>query len=119
MNNHAEAARLYERLIPLVDRQGRWFKAREFVESLRIQMAVRRGDPRAYDMFEAALALAEESDVYGAIWLIAEVGALLGDLKPAAFQAVVARFADRPEVQDSPPLRVRFGVLKLDSQKDC
>jgi hypothetical protein len=49
--------------------------------------------------------------------MIAELGALLGALEPASFQTVVARFADRPEVQDSPPLRVRFGVLKLDSAK--
>jgi tetratricopeptide (TPR) repeat protein len=111
------ARELYERLLPLIERQERWFKAREFVESLRVQLAIRNGDPRAYELFESALALAEESDVYGAIWLIAEVGPLLGSLRPDAFQTVVARFSDRPEVQDSPPLRARFGVLKLHTAK--
>ena len=113
----AGATRLYERLLPMVERPGRWFKAREFVESLRIQLAARNGDPAAYELFEAALALAEESDVYGAIYLVAEVGPFIAGIEVEAFQAVVARFADRPEVQGSPPLRARFGVLKLDSAK--
>ena len=48
---------------------------------------------------------------------MAEVGSIIGDIEPEAFQVVVARFADRSEVQDSPPLRARFGVLKLASAK--
>jgi hypothetical protein len=108
------AVQIYDRMIPLVERQVGWFKAREVVESLRIQLAVYRGDPGAYELFETALALAEEGDVYGAIWLVTEVGGVLHALNPPGFQEVIARFADRPEVLDSPHLRAKFGVLKMD-----
>jgi predicted ATPase len=113
----AGATRIHERLIPLVDRQADWFKNREFVEALSIHLAIRQGDEEAYELFEAALALAEEQEVYAAMWLIAEVGLALRAKAPEALDAVVRRFAGRPEVLESPQIRDRFGVLILDSTK--
>jgi tetratricopeptide (TPR) repeat protein len=111
----AAATRLHAQLIPLVEGQPEWFKNREFFEALSILLAVERGDPDALEMFETALSLVEERDVFSASWLIAEVGLALRPYDPDALEAVVRRFADRPEVLDSPQIRERFGVLMLDT----
>ena len=113
----SDAIRLHERLIPLVERQSEWFKNREFVEALSILLAVRRGDGTAYERFKAALARAEEQDVYAVTWLIAEVGPAIREHAPEALEALVRRFSGRPEVLDSPQIRERFSVLMLDSAK--
>ena len=110
------ATRLHERLLPLVEGQPEWFKNREFFEALSIHLAVRRGERGIFHRFAAAVELAEERDVFGASWLIAEVGLPLLERAPDELYAVVKRFAGRPEVLDSPQIRDRFGVLMLDSK---
>jgi predicted ATPase len=116
LGDWAGAGALHERLLPLVAGQPEWFKTREFFEALSIHLAVHRRERGIFHRFSAAVELAEERDVFGASWLIAEVGPLLLEEAPTDLQTVVSRFAGRPEVLDSPQIRDRFGVLMLDSK---
>jgi tetratricopeptide (TPR) repeat protein len=109
------ATELHQRLLPLVSRQREWFKNREFVEALSIHLAARSGDREAYDLFISALDSAEARDVFGASWLIAEVGPALLEIEPEGVRQIVRRYAGRPEVLESPSIRDRFGVLILDT----
>jgi tetratricopeptide (TPR) repeat protein len=115
----ARATELHARLQPMVSHQSEWFKNREFVEALSIHLAARKGDGEAYAIFASALDSAEERDVFGASWLIAEVGPALVEIEPTGVREMVRRFAGRPEVLESPSIRDRFGVLMLDTADNC
>ena len=114
-----EASQLQERLLPLRERLSDWFQGRELVEAVSIHLAIRRGDPSAYDQFTAALALADSKDFHGASWLVAEFGSTLRTVQPDGVDAIIQRYRDRPETPDTPSVRDRFGVSLSNSQRDC
>jgi tetratricopeptide (TPR) repeat protein len=112
-----EAVRHHDLLAPIISTQPEWFQGRELVEALPIHLALLDDRDRAYELFRRALALAEASDAYGAIWLIAEFCSLLAADAPEEIEQAIARSASRPEVIENPFLRERFGVLNLDTGK--
>jgi tetratricopeptide (TPR) repeat protein len=114
-----QGVRIYEDLQPLAERLPDWFQGRELIEALRIHLSLRRSKQEAYELFTAALALAEARDVYGASWLVAEFGQLLHDHAPAAIEGAVKRYRGRPEILETPRIRERFGVLMFDGAEKC
>jgi tetratricopeptide (TPR) repeat protein len=110
---------LADRLTPLVEGQAEWFQGREFVEALAILLSARAGEGRMYDLFERAVAKAEERDVFGACQLLTEVGPVVRETQPESLDRVLRRIADRPEVLESPQLRKRMTVLMLNSSPNC
>jgi hypothetical protein len=119
LGDEEAALKLSERLVPLVEGQAEWFQGREFVEALAILLAARGDDGAAYDLFERAVAKAEERDVFGACQLITEVGPAVRGTRPEALDEVVRRFAHRPEVLESPQVRKRMSELLLDGARNC
>jgi len=89
------------------------------VEALPIHLSLLEDRERARAQFREALAHAEASDAYGAIWLIAQFGPALRGDDPDEIERAVRRSATRPEVLENPFIRERFGVLNLDSTKNC
>ena len=114
-----EAIRLNEMLQPLAARLPDWFQGRELVEGVQIHLRLRTSREEAYELFTAALALAETSDVYGASWLVAEFGPLLREHAPQAIEGAVERYRGRPEILVTPRIRERFGVVTLDGSENC
>ena len=84
-----------------------------------IHLALRRSPAEAYELFAKALALAEERDVYGASWMVAEFGLTLRGLAPEVIDDAVRRYESQPELRETVRIRERFGVLLLDSAKNC
>lgn len=117
--NVEEAARLNDRLQPLAERLPDWFQDRQLVEAVPIHLAVVRSPEEAYERFTRALALAEARDVYGASWLVAEFGQALKAYAPETIRDAVRRYDALPELSETVRIRERFGVLLLDSAKDC
>jgi tetratricopeptide (TPR) repeat protein len=113
----AEATRLHELVQSQVAQQAEWFQGRELVEALAIRLALLNGRGEASQIFTSAVALADTRDVYGGVWLTAELGELLREGAPEAVETAVRRYATRPEVFGNPRVRGRFGVLMLDSAK--
>jgi tetratricopeptide (TPR) repeat protein len=114
-----QGVRLNDDLQPLAERLPDWFQGRELVEALRIHLSMRRSKQEAFELFTAALALAEARDVYGASWLVAEFGPLLRDHAPEAIDRAFERYRGRPEILETPRIRERFGVLMLDGTENC
>jgi diguanylate cyclase (GGDEF)-like protein len=55
-----------------------WFQGRELIEALRLASALEDGDDEgARAIFESAIRLAEEGDLYGGAWLAATMGPLI------------------------------------------
>ena len=113
----AEAIRLHALLEPRVASRSGWFQGREVAEALAIRLAMRADRGKAAQLFKRALALADTWDVYGAVWLTAEIGPELRESAPEAVDAAVEQYGKRPEVAWNPRMRERFGVLMLDSAK--
>ena len=114
-----DAMRLQERLLPLRERLSTWFQGRELVEAVSIHLALQRGDPTAYDQFTEALGLADSKDLYGASWLVAELGSALRKIRPDRVDALLQLYHGRPETLDTPRIRERFGVLLSNSAQEC
>jgi tetratricopeptide (TPR) repeat protein len=114
-----EAVRLNDRLQPLAERLPDWFQDRQLVEAVPIHLALARSPEEAYERFARALELAEARDVYGAGWLVAEFGLPLRAHAPKAIQDAVRRYEALPELSETVRIRERFGVLLLDSAKNC
>jgi tetratricopeptide (TPR) repeat protein len=119
LGHHEEATRLNDELCRLVAGLPDWFQGRELVEAVGIHLALPRSKSVAYEMFAAALTLAEGSDVFGASWLVAEFGSVLRDHAPDAIGGAVQRYLVLPETRETPRIRERFGVLMLDSTEKC
>jgi hypothetical protein len=119
LGHEEEAVRLNDRLQPLAERLPDWFQGRELVEAVPIHLALARSPDEAYERFTRALKLAEERDVYGASWLVAEFGLSLRPHAPEVIQEAVRRYEALPELSETVRIRERFGVLLLDSAKDC
>ena len=114
-----EARRLSELLAAQMSTLTDWFQGRELVEALGIRLAILDGGDEAARRFRHALELAETRDVYGAALLTAEFGEALHELAPDEVDRAVARYAQRPVVTENPRVRDRFGVLILNSAKNC
>jgi tetratricopeptide (TPR) repeat protein len=100
----------------LLERLQNWFQGRELNVALQIHLALTEGRVReACELFEGALALAENSDTYGAAWLTAEFAAALFPHDEGMVGAAVERYASVPEAMDNPRIKERFAVLNLDS----
>ncbi|MEO8562223.1 MAG: AAA family ATPase [bacterium] len=110
-----EATRLHEIVQSRLGPQSEWFQSRELAESLAIRLAMRSGRGEAAHLFTRAVDLADTRDVYGAIWLTAELGGLVREAAPDAVNEVVRRYGSRAEVLGNPRMRAQFGVLMLDS----
>jgi tetratricopeptide (TPR) repeat protein len=114
-----DAIRLHELLKPRVAEQLDWFQGRELVEALGIRLAMREDRGEAAHLFTRAVALADTRDIYGALWLTAEIGPELREIAPEAVDSAVERYARRSEVAGNPRMSEKFGVLMLDSSKKC
>ncbi|MGH7663307.1 MAG: ATP-binding protein [Gemmatimonadaceae bacterium] len=92
----AEAKRAHENAEARVRPRADWFQGRELVEALRVCMAEEYGThAEAIQRLDAALAMAEMSDLYSAAWLAATCAELLADKDPEYARGSVSRYADR------------------------
>jgi tetratricopeptide (TPR) repeat protein len=106
----AEAAR---DVAPLVaDRQAWWFQGRELVEAFRVRAALAAGDAELGESrFDAALAMAEAHDRYGAVWLVAECAPSLAAAGRERVWEAVTRFAPVAHDIGNVALAARFAAL--------
>ncbi len=94
------------------DRADWWFQGRELLEALAIRIHLELKDvAAARQRFTDALALAEQSDTYGAAWLVAEVAGPLGAVGVPLADQQVERFADLAKGLDYAPLTARYASL--------
>lgn len=101
----------------LLERLQNWFQGRELHAALQIHLALTDGRVgEACERFQGALALAENSDTYGAAWLTAEFAAVLFPHAEAVVGAAVRRYESVPEAVANPRIRDRFAVLNFDSK---
>jgi tetratricopeptide (TPR) repeat protein len=96
-----------------------WFQGRELVEALGIRLAILAGRDDAAQLFADAARRAQPRDPYAGALLTVEFGALLRDGAPDAVDEVIRRYSGLPEVIENPQLRQQFGVLMLDSVRNC
>ena len=101
------------------DRPDWWFQGRELFEALAIRIHVASHDASAArERFDAGLALAERSDLYGAAWLVAEVAAPLSSIAVLAAREQLKRFAAQAEGLDYAPLKARYAALLTEADHD-
>ena len=111
--------RLDEARRPLAEAESRmtmrseWFTGRELVESLRVLVAAaeQRGTD-ALEQFEAARALSDSADVYGAAWLTAACARALFAIDPGVARAAVERYAARVARLGFTGIAVQFRELE-------
>ena len=89
-----------------------WFQGRELLEALAIRIHLQSHDVQgARGRFDEGLSLAEESDTYGAAWLVAEVAGPLADVGVHSAIAQVPRFAELAKGLAYAPLIARYTAL--------
>jgi diguanylate cyclase (GGDEF)-like protein/putative nucleotidyltransferase with HDIG domain len=101
------------------DRGTWWFQGRELLEALAIRVHLQLRDVSAARLrFTEGLALAEDSDTYGAAWLVAEVAGPLAEVGVQAAHQEVERFAELAKGLDYAPLTARYTVLMQQPRRE-
>jgi tetratricopeptide (TPR) repeat protein len=113
----AESLRLHRLVQSRMVSPTDWFQGRELADALAIRLALQQGRGEATQLFERAVELADTRDVYGAIWLTAQLGEQLRQVAPEVVNEAIARYGSRADVAANPRMRDQFGVLMLDSGK--
>ena len=92
-----DAARIaYLTAVDRMRARADWFQGRELVEALTIRMRASDGNlASAVAYYDKVRAMAEENDLYSAVWLTAECADILYEHDPALMHSSVARYADR------------------------
>lgn len=86
-----------------------WFQGRELLAALRIKAQLQSGDVHlAERSFYGSLAIAEQHDLYGAAWLVAEVATELVAAGVAGIAEQIARFRGELTRLNFVPLTARY-----------
>ena len=89
-----------------------WFQGRELTEALGVLTALSAGGAAlAEARFNAALALADRHDNYGAAWLVAECAPALADAGRHSVWELVDSYAGRVDALGYAPLSARYAAF--------
>ena len=110
-----EAAADLEAALSLAgERPAWWFQGRELLEALRIRMLLADGNViAAWTAFVRAHESAEEHDVYGAAWLVAECASSMAAAGLTEIWTIAARHEAGVRTLGFAPLSARYASLRL------